>query len=348
MTVDVNPDDQFHIVKRGNVVTVSLEELDDAYQRDSIADETLIWQEGFHEWMRLDMLLHKLETQDGPVAPAPPLDEDIYHVLVAPGEVKQMHLDLLADAYRLDVIDDDTLVWQNGYTEWLPISVIIGEAPENHVSIAPSVPASAVVHPPGMGNIYADLDEGSLAPATYFQPPEAPRASPWYSRTLVALAAVAAVFVSHRHGLVEDAAHHFEQEQALQKVEAHIGRPGLDTVRGFDRWYDSLSKRHGLALLSETEPVPRAEKTAKKEDAPEDAKAKSKPKNGGSADVKGKRDDKKLAKKSEDAAASAFGSRLKGEPLKKATPAAKKKPRYKKSLGFRGSSDPNDPMNGSL
>ncbi len=181
MTIKVNEEEDFHVVLNGNVVALSLNALDMAYQDDLISEETLIWQEGFGEWTRLDALLAALEEQDGPAEPAAPTDPDTYFVMVAQDEVKQMSLDLLADAYRLDVIDDGTLVWQPGYTEWIPLSVLLG-APEEHVSLAPSLPPPRNVAHASAPPTAAELRAPSLPPSIGYG------AGPSYSAAAVASA----------------------------------------------------------------------------------------------------------------------------------------------------------------
>jgi len=365
MSLDVNPDDEFHVVKADGVMALSLEELDAAYQRDSISEETLIWQEGLVEWMRLDTLLAALEEQDGPIAPAPPLPEDVYHVMVAPEEVKQMSLDLLADAYRLDVINDETLVWQTGFTEWLPLSLLIGPEPESHVSIAPSLPPSAggysigsATAPRSVAAVSQPSSASSLAPASYWLPPEAPQSSPWWGRSLVALAFIGAGFVSYRNGWVETALRDSGQGRYLAQFEAKIGEPSIETPVGLQRYLRSLGEAHGLAQLAETDPVPKAETPAEAKpnaDEPEAKEAAS----GEAADQAApvgeakanaaKAVEEKAAKeaKGQGAAAAAFGNSLSGKtPAVRAAPAKRRSFTPKKYKGPSG--DPNDPMNGSL
>jgi hypothetical protein len=70
-------------------------------------------------------------------------DDDLWHVRLAPDEVKQLTLEQLDDLFRLEVIEASTLIWQPGMTEWLPLSVVAGlgeEEPEEVVSIAVSEP----------------------------------------------------------------------------------------------------------------------------------------------------------------------------------------------------------------
>ena len=75
------------------------------------------------------------------------MDEDLWHVRIAPDEVKQLTLEQLDDLFRLEVIEADTLLWQPGMTEWLPLSVVAGlddDGPEtDKVSIPVSAPPPA-------------------------------------------------------------------------------------------------------------------------------------------------------------------------------------------------------------
>jgi len=69
-------------------------------------------------------------------------DDELWHVRMSPEEVKQLTLEQLDDLFRLDIIEADTLIWQPGMTEWLPLSVVAGlgdEDPEP-VNIPVSLP----------------------------------------------------------------------------------------------------------------------------------------------------------------------------------------------------------------
>ncbi len=59
------------------------------------------------------------------------VDEERYFVMFAADDVKELTLDQLDDAYRLDVIDDDTLLWQEGFDGWKPLSEVVGAADES-------------------------------------------------------------------------------------------------------------------------------------------------------------------------------------------------------------------------
>jgi len=71
------------------------------------------------------------------------MDEDLWHVRIAPDEVKQLTLEQLDDLFRLEVIEADALVWQPGMTEWLPLSVVAGLDDEGSATDKVSIPVSA-------------------------------------------------------------------------------------------------------------------------------------------------------------------------------------------------------------
>jgi hypothetical protein len=73
-------------------------------------------------------------------------DEDLWHVRIAPDEVKILSLEKLDDLFRLDVIDGDVLVWQAGMDEWLPLRVVAGIGDEEDEE--PEVVEIPVSEPP--------------------------------------------------------------------------------------------------------------------------------------------------------------------------------------------------------
>ncbi|HEX6273641.1 MAG TPA: GYF domain-containing protein [Polyangiaceae bacterium] len=73
-------------------------------------------------------------------------DDELWHVRISADEVKELTLEQIDDLYRLDVIDADTQLWQDGMDEWLPLRVVAGlDEPEVvNVSIPPTVPPAAM------------------------------------------------------------------------------------------------------------------------------------------------------------------------------------------------------------
>jgi hypothetical protein len=66
--------------------------------------------------------------------------EEVFHVLLD-GEVIEMSLDALADAYEGEVVVDATLIWQEGLGEWLRLDVVLAslESASAPQSFAPPV-----------------------------------------------------------------------------------------------------------------------------------------------------------------------------------------------------------------
>src|SRR5688572_18202585 len=61
-----------------------------------------------------------------PVPTAAGDDDDIWHVAVSWDDVKVMTVEQLDDAFRLDIVNSETPVWQNGMSGWQPLGVVAG------------------------------------------------------------------------------------------------------------------------------------------------------------------------------------------------------------------------------
>jgi len=288
MAIRVDADEPFHVLIGQSVVEMSLDALDDAYHGEVIIDETLIWQEGLGEWLRLDVVLHRLAQQDENEnaiysLPAPPPESDVYFVLLGGDDTKQMTLDQLDDAYRLDVVDEATLVWQPGFAEWIALSELLSleqEAPvvspafyppaqeRMHVSSAPygapwSRQASSGYAAPSSGYILGRPADSTRPVTSNVMPTIAeltpPPASPWYRRSLVGAAAAVALFSAHQYGLTHAVAGAVGKDAALS---AALGGPNLNTPSGLEQWLGTLSRENHLEHLAETEPVVAPKKAA--------------------------------------------------------------------------------------
>jgi hypothetical protein len=77
-------------------------------------------------------------------------DDELWHVRISADEVKTLTLEQIDDLYRLDVIDADTQLWQDGMDEWLPLRVVAGldEAEVVNVSVPPTAPPPALAAAP--------------------------------------------------------------------------------------------------------------------------------------------------------------------------------------------------------
>jgi len=139
MAITVDPNEPFHVLLGGQVTPVSLEVLDALYQDDTIEEATLIWQQGLGGWLRLDAVLAELEKQEPPAPQQREVEPDSYYVSFGDSDVRLLSLDQLDKFFDLEVIDSSTLVWQPGFTEWVPLAVLIGEGDAPPVSIHPSL-----------------------------------------------------------------------------------------------------------------------------------------------------------------------------------------------------------------
>jgi GYF domain 2 len=111
------------------------------------------------------------------------MDDDLWHVRIAPDEVKRLTLEQLDDLFRLEVIEADTLIWQPGMTEWLPLSIVAGLDDEGAETEKVSIPVSAPPPPPkAMAQTATAWPPRAPAPASSWPPPKAwsnpPRPAP--------------------------------------------------------------------------------------------------------------------------------------------------------------------------
>lgn len=182
MAITVDPNEPFHVLLGEQVTPVSLEVLDALYQDDTIAETTLIWQQGLGQWLRLDVVLAELEKQEPVPVQQREVEPDSYYVSFGDNDVRLLSLEQLDKFYDLDVIDDATLVWQPGFVEWIPLAVLIGEADAPPVSIHPSLgPQQTTQRPPSMAPLAsAPAPRPSSLPAPRSAPP--PRSSAPASR----------------------------------------------------------------------------------------------------------------------------------------------------------------------
>lgn len=63
------------------------------------------------------------EIEPDEIEPEP---SESFYVEISPGEVKTMTLEQLDDVYRLDIIDESTMIWQEGFASWRALGDIIG------------------------------------------------------------------------------------------------------------------------------------------------------------------------------------------------------------------------------
>ena len=198
---------------------------------------------------------------------APPIVEDEkWHVALAPGEVKVVSLEQLDDLYRLSIVDSETKVWQTGMSEWQPLRVIAGlddaPAPEpKRTHPRPPSPRSAPPppRPPSRAPapqyaqpiafaatqpaFVAPLPVPAAMPALHsVRPlvvsarPMPPRSGGGFGRFLIGLAVLGGVGVTaYRNGLLHDVASAQHFEGAFGRLEAALGGPSFGTLRAVEK-----------------------------------------------------------------------------------------------------------------
>lgn len=240
-------DDIWHVqVAAGDVRIVTLEKLDDLFRYDVIDDQVFVWQKGMAEWIRLATLLMATEAEE---------PEEPFHVLVGPGNVKQLSLEQLDDFYRLEVIDEGTLIWQKGMTDWLPLGKVAGIEPAVPAEL-PTRPLQEIVTQPFAVRPEAAIARPSAAPrvsipasATFTSPPvsappvafsiqpqEAPegsRSGSWLVRLSVAAGVLLALF---RNDLAFSAVQNTSIGARYAALEGSLlGGPMFGTSRSVER-----------------------------------------------------------------------------------------------------------------
>ena len=197
---------------------------------------------------------------------APPIVEDEkWHVALAPGEVKVVSLEQLDDLYRLSIVDSETKVWQTGMSEWQPLRVIAGldeaAAPEpKRTHPKPPSPRSAPPppRPPSRAPTpqyaqpigFATTQPAFIAPLPALAPlpvlnsvrplvvPARPasRRGGGFGRFLIGVAVLAGIAVTvYRNGVLHDVASAQHFERAFGKLEAALGGPSFGTLRAVEQ-----------------------------------------------------------------------------------------------------------------
>lgn len=66
-----------------------------------------------------------------PAPPVPATDdrETLWHVAIAPDDIKVLTLEQLDDLFRLDLIEESTKIWRPGMATWQPLGVVAGIDP---------------------------------------------------------------------------------------------------------------------------------------------------------------------------------------------------------------------------
>ncbi len=72
--------------------------------------------------------------------------DDLWRVRVAPDDEKVLTLEQVDDLFRLGMIDENTMLWQEGMSEWLPLRVVAGLDDEADAA-PPAAPTSQLPWP---------------------------------------------------------------------------------------------------------------------------------------------------------------------------------------------------------
>jgi GYF domain 2 len=192
----------------------------------------------------------------------PIVEDDKWHVALAPGEVKVVSLEQLDDLFRLSIVDAETKVWQNGMSEWQPLRVIADlddvpvAEPKRTYPKPPSprsapppprpqslAPAPAFAEPFGLAATQpafvtpiAIQPIASVRPLTVSTRAPAPRRGGDFGRLLIALSLVAGVGVSlYRNGVLHDVAQSTHRESLFARLESALGGPSFGTLRAVEQ-----------------------------------------------------------------------------------------------------------------
>ena len=229
------PEDKWQVAMGpGDVRTVSLDQLDDFYRLGVVDGQTFVWQQGMAGWAQLSTLIGE-EPDDA--------DEDTWYAAVEPGNVKQLTLEQLDDYFRCDIINEQTPIWKEGMTQWLPLGTVAGldapvRAPTRPAPVAKpqAAPASALIaksvvpaHPMPLTTSAPPLALSIAAPA----PPTKSAGERWLLRLAIA---AAALLTLQRHDVLFSWAQASMQQGQYVELERQLfGGPPFGTPRAVEQ-----------------------------------------------------------------------------------------------------------------
>jgi hypothetical protein len=223
----------------GDVRTVSLDQLDDFYRLGVVDGQTFVWQQGMAGWAQLSTLIGE-EPDD--------VEEDTWYAALEPGNVKQLTLEQLDDYFRCDIINEQTPIWKEGMTQWLPLATVAGiEAP---VRVTAPAPVTRPQAPPTQVLTAKSVVPAYPTPLTTSAPPlavsiaaPAPTKSTG-ERWLLRLAiAAAALLTLQRHDVLFSWAQASKQQGQYVELERQLfGGPPFGTPRAVERLFASAGE----------------------------------------------------------------------------------------------------------
>ncbi len=181
-------------------------------------------------------------------------EEDVWHVMMAPDEVKVISLDRLDDLYRLSLVDDSTLLWQPGMAAWQSLAAVAGldaQPKPAPLPVRPIAPAPRPVQPLGSFGVVSAPQPLPQRPAPISAPPSAPAtlrpvaisdaplrpapATSGFGGFVLVLAVVVGLGVAlYRNDVLHQAARNVGQESAFLRLEGALGGPGFGTPRAVE------------------------------------------------------------------------------------------------------------------
>lgn len=352
-------EERFHVMMGpGEVKELSLEQLDDFFRLEVIDADTLVWQDGMSGWKPLREVAG-LGDEDEQA------EDEIWHVQMAPGEVKQLTLEQLDDFYRLGVIEDSTPVWQPGMDGWLPLSKVAGIEAEPASSAAPTAAAVAAatapfdpffdkppvaqkpvaapfdpffdgppVAPVASKPVVAPLPSTAPMALSFTPPPPQAARSSGAVRFLFGVAAVAGLLVTlHRNGVLFDLAGSLGEQGRYTSAEKEtLGGPAFGTPRAVEELIASQRSERPNVDLSLLLPKPEPAATKSDGDERADDTAAAQPERSTDKTDKKAAEAEKPSAKSKSELEQRMAAALRGQPTKPAPrKATRSAPRAKKS-----------------
>jgi hypothetical protein len=201
----------------GDVRVLSLEQLDDFFRLGVVDEQTHVWQAGMQEWSTLSNLIGADEEQE---------PEEYWYAMLGPGDVRTLSLEQLDDLFRLDVISEQTPLWQPGMSQWLPLGTVAGIEPAAPKTAVPTAPAPTLAAPTYMS---------STPPlALSIGAPELkPKGGSWLIRLSIAAGLLLTLYRNDTLYSIAQAAR--QQRPFAQAEQRMLGGPLFGTTRSVDR-----------------------------------------------------------------------------------------------------------------
>ena len=199
----------------GDVRVLSLEQLDDFFRLGVIDEQTHVWQTGMQQWSTLSALIGSDEEQAA---------EDFWYAQMGPGDVRTLTLEQLDDFFRLDIVNEQTPLWQPGMSHWLPLGTVAGIEPPAPKAVVPTPTAYvAPIYTPSAPPVALSI----AAPAIK------PEGGSWLIRLSIAAGLLLTVYRNDAlYSIAQVAKQQVPYSQAEQRM---LGGPLFGTARSVDQ-----------------------------------------------------------------------------------------------------------------